>query len=89
MTQPAAESVQEFSQGEVLVHRSVHPRVQLVMRHDCVLLQVRVHPPPGQSSEHPAPDTLLQRTLQPPPAQRWVHPPTELQSSPQPAPEHC
>jgi hypothetical protein len=72
--------VQEFSQLFVLVQRRVHPRVQLVIRHDCVLLQVRVQLPPGQSREQPVPDTELHTTLHPPPAQRCAQPDTELQS---------
>ena len=70
----------EFSQVFVLVQRRVHPRVQLVMRHDCVLLHVRVQLPPGQSSAQPLPDTELHRTLQPPPSHRCAQPDTELQS---------
>lgn len=80
MTQPASALVQEFSQVAVLVHRSAQPAVQPVIRHDCVLLQVRVQLPPGQSSVQPDPETLLHRKVQPPPSQRCAHPEMELQS---------
>lgn len=64
----------------VLVQRRVQPRAQLVIRHDCVLLHVRVQLPPGQSSVQPVPDTELHTTLHPPPSQRCAQPDTELQS---------
>lgn len=64
----------------VLVQRRVHPRVQFVIRHDCVLLHVSAQLPPGQSSAHPVPDTELHTTLHPPPSQRCAQPDTELQS---------
>ena len=64
----------------VLVQRRLHPRVQFVIRHDCVLLHRRVQLPPGQSSVQPVPDTELHTTLHPPPSQRCAQPDTELQS---------